>query len=378
MTTPPTTTVTLEDGGDLIAAIPHLLGFHPADSLVLVTLLGEDSVCLGPIIRADLPAAADAASLAEHLSSVITEHRARSVFVVIVGGDADAPPDLPFPPQRHVVDAVTAAFATKDISVDHALWTPTASESEHWRCYTHPTCSGTVADPGASPIAAFLTVAGLVTYPTREALADTLAPDPEADLNRRSALIDAIVDTELAADAADPAAFIRDLALVESTLAAFHSAPEPAGESPDLTADSGPAHRTHEERVLTDPAATDPDLDDDQLAALAVALSHHDIRDACLAIVLSDRARAADRLWTRLVRAIPAPERAEPACLLAVSAYLRGNGALAGMALDIAADADPGHTLAALLRASMDHAIPPAELRHIITHTARARTRAPG
>ena len=57
--------------------------------------------------------------------------------------------------------------------------------------------------------------------------------------------------------------------------------------------------------------------------------------------------------------ALPPPERAEPASLLAVHAYLRGEGVLANMAIDVALDADPGHHLALLLRESIDRGMPP-------------------
>lgn len=39
---------------DLVAAVPHLLGFHPEDSLVIVCLAGD-----GPVLRIDEPATAE-------------------------------------------------------------------------------------------------------------------------------------------------------------------------------------------------------------------------------------------------------------------------------------------------------------------------------
>ena len=61
-------------------------------------------------------------------------------------------------------------------------------------------------------------------------------------------------------------------------------------------------------------------------------------------------AAAAEQLWAALVRELPDPEAAEPAALLAVSALLRGDGALANVALDRAEQAWPGHRLTRLLR----------------------------
>ncbi|MFC7613845.1 DUF4192 family protein [Actinokineospora soli] len=67
------------------------------------------------------------------------------------------------------------------------------------------------------------------------------------------------------------------------------------------------------------------------------------------------------------MRSLPQPDRAEPACFLAVSAYLRGNGSLARVALDVALQARPGHTLASLLTAALDGAMTPRELRTILS-----------
>ncbi|HWR46990.1 MAG TPA: DUF4192 family protein, partial [Pseudonocardiaceae bacterium] len=75
------------------------------------------------------------------------------------------------------------------------------------------------------------------------------------------------------------------------------------------------------------------------------------------------------------VRATPAPERAEPAALLALSAYVRGDGALAGVALDAALHACPQHSLSGLLRAALDAGLPPELLRSIAADAAAALQR---
>ncbi len=71
---------------------------------------------------------------------------------------------------------------------------------------------------------------------------------------------------------------------------------------------------------------------------------------------------AAEQLWAALARETPAPEAAEPAALLAVSALLRGDGALANVALDRAAEAWPGHLLSRQLRAVASSGLAPGEL----------------
>ncbi|WP_374754937.1 DUF4192 family protein, partial [Pseudonocardia sp. N23] len=46
--------IRLASGDDVLAAIPTLVGFTPADSLVIITLAGRR---VGMVLRVDLPAA---------------------------------------------------------------------------------------------------------------------------------------------------------------------------------------------------------------------------------------------------------------------------------------------------------------------------------
>ncbi|WP_188959520.1 DUF4192 family protein, partial [Modestobacter marinus] len=55
-----------------------------------------------------------------------------------------------------------------------------------------------------------------------------------------------------------------------------------------------------------------------------------------------------------------------PATLLAVSAWVRGDGALANVALDRALRSEPSYTFAGLLRSALDACLPPEEMRRLI------------
>jgi hypothetical protein len=79
----------------------------------------------------------------------------------------------------------------------------------------------------------------------------------------------------------------------------------------------------------------------------------------------TDRARAAaaETLWLALCRELPDPEAAEAAVLLAACGLLRGDGALANVALDRAERSWPGHRLAGLLRRVAARGTPPARVR---------------
>jgi hypothetical protein len=117
--------------------------------------------------------------------------------------------------------------------------------------------------------------------------------------------------------------------------------------------------------ALADAAAGRLQLDDGRVVALALALSDLQVRDAALARCAAPEAGldGAEHLWAALAREMPDPEAAEPAALLAACALLRGDGALAGIALDRAEQAWPGHRLTGLLRAVWAAGIPPERVR---------------
>jgi hypothetical protein len=226
------------------------------------------------------------------------------------------------------MDLVTKELDDVDIPIVHAIWVPAIEFGETWWCYEDEECTGQVRDPQSSALAALHAYAGLVRYASRAEMASHLAPDRE-----------------------DRVANVAQLLAAQ------------AGE-PD---DRGLAETWAELSAAIDAAAdTVPELADEQIARFAQALCDPLIRDNCLVLLLSDRADAAERLWTVLIRAVPAPERASPAILLAIHAYLRGEGVLANMAVEAALDADPEHDLACLVREALDRGLPPTVLRTMI------------
>ncbi|QFZ18497.1 DUF4192 domain-containing protein [Saccharothrix syringae] len=110
-------------------------------------------------------------------------------------------------------------------------------------------------------------------------------------------------------------------------------------------------------------------LTDDEIAALAFALADPLVRDASLSFALGEHAQAAENLWGQLVKASPAPERAEPAALLAAFAYLRNDVDLATAALAHARNACPGHRLGELLRETIATGVPAEHLLRMAHHS---------
>jgi Domain of unknown function (DUF4192) len=321
--------------GELLSVLPLLLGFRPVDSLVLITHTANPTVC--GVIRVDLPAPHDRPALITQLRQVAVTSELRAVTVIVLGGHVE--PDGP--PHRELVDALTAELRTVEVTVRHTVWASTTDTSARWLCYDPCRCSGTVPAMDTSPVATGLVVAGATTTHSREALVATLAADPDDQLQRRAAML----ETRLRSRTPPPDP-VTEYGIVRHAIAA---------------AASGPAL---------------PVLSDAQIVGLAAALADPHVRDRCLTDTLpgtdTSREDAAERLWTVLTRAVPAPLRAEPAVLLALHTHLRGRSVLAGIALDIARDANPNHTLARLLHLAIQHGMPPAHLQRLLhdAHTS--------
>lgn len=338
--TPPDsrTPVDLRRADRLIASVPYLLGFTPADSLVLLVHAadGPEAHTVSHVMRVDIPAVTSVPELAPPLRAPLAD--AAAVTVVLVGGD---PPDDDGPAHRDVMVALAAVLTDIGVPINHALWAPKIGVGASWRCYGDERCGGELPDPAASTMAAVTTHAGQLTYPSREAMERALDPDVEEALTRRAALLELAASREESVPVDREEEIARARALVRDMVARFRRGVN-AGESPTLS--------------------------DQEIVQLARALAHHEVRDAAFGACWpprSELAAAAEHLWTVLVRAVPSPERAEAASLLAYTAYLRGDGPLAGVAVAKALEAQPGHTLAKLFDQALTHAVPPERLARL-------------
>lgn len=320
--------ITLSKPEDLLAAVPSLLGFRPADSVVLLARSSSGKK-IEKCVRADLPPPEHAEQLAHQLIDAVAATRPSAVLIAIIG---DGPEDDGPLPHQELTTALRDELSGRGVGLLEALWVAELTGGRPWRCYGEPEHRGILPDPKCSIVAAELAALGHVTYGSRVELERLLAPDDELLLRRRAELIDQLraageMSTERAAEA------------VRAGLRA---------------AGSG---------LLA--------LSDDQLAELAIALTDTTVRDACLATALppeSPLAAAAARLWQALTRHLPAPERADAACLAGYAAYQQGDGALAGMALRAAIAADSTHICAGLLMRALEMGMHPEQLQQLGQH----------
>ncbi|WP_409182112.1 DUF4192 domain-containing protein [Amycolatopsis sp. VS8301801F10] len=327
-TPPGISRATLRNPADLIASLPYLLGFRPADSLVL---LGHrvPGTTIGLMLRADLPPRELQAQQADALIPRFADREHNGVTAVLVGGS----PGENGPPHRQFVAELERVLARHDLRLFHALWTPSVEPGAPWSCYRDPDCVGVLPDPQETVIAAATTEAGFVVFRSREELAAVLEPRSPEAIARRAALL--------------------------------ASSPEPLRGPGMSESDVLDAAVTElRDAFLRQRHGAGP-LDDDQAVRLAHALMLTPVRDACLALAVpphTSLTREAEEVWLTLVRELPPPHRAEAALHLGYTALMRGEGALAGMALANAVEADPEHLVAQLLQAAWNIGTDPAKL----------------
>jgi Domain of unknown function (DUF4192) len=323
--------VVIRSHGQIIAAIPTLLGFVPAESVVLLGTLQHRVVAAA---RIDL---VDAAHVPHELRRPGPLDPADTVHVIVIAGSD--PPTEPHHatavPYADVAGMLIAGLSAAGFHIAHAAWTPALHVGQPWWCYREPGCHGLLPDPHATVVAAVATVAGQVTYASRQEMADTLCPDPAELLHVRHRLIAELLGSQPKDRQA--AVLLVGAAMVR----AGH------GELP----------------------ATD-----EEVSRLAAALADHGVRDACLSFCVDQRVSdRAQRLWTTLVRRTPAPYRAEPAVLLAITAYAQGDTVLAGLAAEAGLAAAPGHQMAAVLRAAIRIGLPAGDLRDAVIEALRSQ-----
>jgi len=364
--------VHLGTGAELAAALPHLLGFPPQESLVLVALTGDRARRVGVTLRVDLPGPAPVDDLAEEaVRRLGHEPPAAVVAVVVTEGPDDVarldPADLldvpvgdldPVAvrllrtrdtagevadlPHRDLVHAVARVLAERGVPLLEALLV------RDGRCHDYD-CTAPCCDPGAghplpagtSSLAAAAVLDGRVLAADRAEVVGRLAPlaGPAALAAHRAC---AVVGAE-------QATALRELGwsrVVERAWA--------------RVLDGVAAHR---------PGRTAA-LGDRQVAALGWALTDVEVRDRAAVLTVGPDACAAAALWLDLTRRLPDPLAAPPATLLAAAAWARGDGTTARAALDRALAAQPSYSLALLLAEGLEAGLPPSVVREWLTAAA--------
>ena len=332
--------VRISDPGEIAAALPQLIGFRPVESVVLISLKGASGRRVGLTVRADIPADEHVRALAGFLTRSIRTDSPAGVLVAVV---SEAPNESATEgstelPHHTLVRELTIALATAGIPLRDALL---VRDDRWWSFDCSRSCCaperGTPLPGGVSELAAASVAAGVVVAENREELESRIAPPGGLAW---AAVRNAVLRVGAELD-------VRALAYTRDELA-------------DEGWDAVRAALARFRRAAAEPPT------DDELARVLWALDDVPVRDHALELALGDDADAAEALWTYCTGRAPAPLDAPPATLLAVSAWLRGDGAMANVALERALGSAPDYRLADLLRRALSRCVPPEELRALL------------
>lgn len=308
---------TLTSAHDLITAIPFLIGFHPTNSLVLISV--KDGA-IGLAMRIDLPTQLESDQidlLAHHflrdeseaalLVAYMPEHRDDGDSVLISLGAGLIPNGVDI--QESIV--VQAGRYRSIICRDTTCCPPAGK---------------TMPDIDNSEMAAEHVVAGIpMPYENIAQLIETLAADPASLALSWASEVSSFAFTD---DDANAAPLRRD-----------------GVETMDLLLDDFRMGYGASNRTL--------------VARMIGRMSDLQVRDYAMGVHTEDTYDLFFMMWRELLRLAPVGFVAPIACIVAAMAYEGGDGALAQKALDRALEDDERYPLAALLRRVFNAGWPP-------------------
>jgi hypothetical protein len=310
----PETPVAVRSNADLIAIIPFVLGYHPADSLVVAGLSGpvvDFAVCFELPPRGADP---DECRAEEREIAAAVGRQGSAEFVVIGFG--------PGPRTTPAVLRLVETLREAGVRVSEAL---RVTEGRWWSyfCERLRCCpdEGNPCQPPDGVIAAEATFRGQVALPSRRHLIAQVASleGPTRLAMGRATSRARKRFAGLITDGAGPERFAQRIRHAGRT----------AVRQSELRYRNG--------RLL----------DENETAWLGALLAHRAVEDYALDRIMPDDWRI--RLWTDVLRRVDRVYVPAPAALLGFTAWQAGQGALARVAVDRALDVDRHHQLAGLL-----------------------------
>ncbi|MBN9620480.1 MAG: DUF4192 domain-containing protein, partial [Actinobacteria bacterium] len=304
--------------GELLQAVPYLLGFHPRQSLVLLGVDDRRLVVTARLDLADVPASVTSAV------EVMVRGGSTAFFAAVYA----PPPATAYRPVATAVMEAVDEYACGLLDIvlcdDDWWWTIGGCGS--------PLCcppEGRPVPDEPSAFAAAATFDGVVVLSDRAELAAQLAPDPGRD-----------------PDQLDPLLAEAEHAGVQAALAGR------------LDRHERSAKRALFAAARAVQAGGAPVPDDPTVARFGVALSVPELRDSVWLAIDDGRLDGRD-LWRGLGRRLPAPYSAAPLFLFGWASWRAGNATLAGIAATSAVEADPDYGAARLLLAAIAHGMAP-------------------
>lgn len=310
---------TISSMRDLLLSVPALLGFIPVKSLVAVTVTDG---AVGMCVRVDLAYAEEAA---DQIASVAQRNNTSDVTLVFV--DAAASPES-VGGYEETAAHVAAAFDAQGIGVRGVAVVDVLSTGGRWFTIDGSGQSGVLDDPTTTDLAMAAIVEGRRVTGSRSELVALVQPDPQ-----RAGVLAPLIAS---------AAVVERERAVSTALEVAHQ------------------------------LAGGEQVADAVLAELGAALGDGVVRDGLYGLAVTDAAPVVEALWMVLARSLPSPQRADALVLLAVSAWIRGDGVLAGIAIGEALDEVHDHKMAGMLDCAMSLGIEPKKLRQMIVSATSA------
>ena len=313
--------------GALIAALPAILGFTPEHSLVLISV---DRGQVGAVLRVDLTS-----ELIDGLDSLVTVAAGAcpdAAIAVIVDADGALCP-MCNDGHRQLCCALSDELDVHGIPLWAAHIVDRVGAGGRWHCVDGCGSRGLVDDPESSPVTVAAVLDGRRLYGRR------------ADLQ-------AVIEV---GDAA------RSQRIAEAVAALQAGEPQGPRDDPDRWA----RRAVQDALAATARLAEGATLTDAEIAVIGHALANVQVRDTLYALAVGECADAAETLWATLSRALPVPWRVEALVQLAFSAYVRGDGPLAGLSLEEALRADPVHRMACMLDTALQSGMRPEQIREL-------------
>jgi hypothetical protein len=329
----------LQAAGDLLEAVPYLLGFHPRASLVLIGLDGSQVTVTTRIDLAEVRSSAHGllddgpAESPVHETLQVLAGSAATGVIAVVYDDEVSDFDRQTPPWRSALTQVLTGCDLVELSLVDALF---VARGRWWSyvCSDEHCCpsQGRLLAGDRSTAAAAATYAGLIAHPDRSDLFELVRPAP-ADVTDR--LYPRLAELEQQAMGQAPAAAARRSRSVKRAIFA--------------------AARRADEQLFTAPV-DDPRLE--QLCQFGIGLQDIAVRDAVWLAI--DHGRLDGRaLWREVGHHLPPPYGASGLFLFGWAEWRAGNSVLARIAAEQALDFDAGYTAATLLLDAISHALDP-------------------
>jgi hypothetical protein len=319
----------------LLAIVPHLLGFMPESSLVVIGTEPPRSR-VKVTLRYDLPDPPDAgaaADIAAHAVGVLGSQRLTEMVAVGYG---------PEPLVTPVTDALRDAAWKAGIELPDFL---RVEDGRYWSyaCADEACCpaAGVPFDPSTHPASAAMARARTQVLADRAAVAASIAP-----------LGGIAAESMRQATRRAEQHVIQLLAKIRKSGRVGAARQMIAGEG--LNAVGG---------MIATYRAGGKFSTDYQIAWMTVALRDLRVRDDAWARMDPAYMDAHRRLWIDVTRRAQPGHAAAPAALLAFVAWQSGDGALANVALDRALADDPRYSMALLLRQVISAGAPPSLAR---------------